>query len=294
MDNITAAVRKFIIDNNLNVDAILQRDVLRLTVQTLMDAEISGIVNADHYERASKRRTYRNGYRASNWDSPIGSLPLDIPKLRSGTYHPDFLYGHDAIFLDLVLHAVANVLDAATITRFVDKLKLQPLPRHANVNLAQDVKRLLAVSHHRATSYRYVRVGVEHLPDVPAAITAVTGTLSDGSTNLLALLPQYSRDSDEFLMRLLANQPSNVIAECAAQFTYRGDRSKAILVPFPKGGNVVSVSDSDEIRLRLLTQIWNLLAADITVATPDLVVLLDDEPIRIATPPRRPSHALVA
>jgi putative transposase len=42
-------------------------------------------------ESTGERTTYRNGYRDRTLDTRLGSLQLRIPKLRQGSYFPEFL-----------------------------------------------------------------------------------------------------------------------------------------------------------------------------------------------------------
>ena len=67
------------------------REVVRWTVQELMEAEVSAQIGAERYERAGERTTYRNGYRAREWDTRVGTLELAVPKLRTGSYVPSWL-----------------------------------------------------------------------------------------------------------------------------------------------------------------------------------------------------------
>ena len=67
------------------------REALRILVQALMEAEVSSQIGAEKYERSADRRTQRNGYRQRCWDTRVGTLELQIPKLRRGTYFPSLL-----------------------------------------------------------------------------------------------------------------------------------------------------------------------------------------------------------
>src|SRR5215211_5761065 len=67
------------------------REVVRWTVQDLMEAEVSAQIGAERYERAGDRTTYRNGYRAREWDTRVGTLELAVPKLRTGSSVPSWL-----------------------------------------------------------------------------------------------------------------------------------------------------------------------------------------------------------
>ena len=48
-------------------------------------------VVASEDERSPERATQRNGYRVRPWDTRVGTLELQIPKLRQGSYFPSWL-----------------------------------------------------------------------------------------------------------------------------------------------------------------------------------------------------------
>src|SRR4051794_8205322 len=85
---IEEVVRKVLLDE--------QADVLRAAVEAvcaqLMEAEVSQVVGAELGERRPEdRMTHRNGYRTREWQTRAGTVELQIPKLRRGSYFPSFL-----------------------------------------------------------------------------------------------------------------------------------------------------------------------------------------------------------
>src|ERR1051325_2138927 len=52
------------------------RESLRWVVQQLMEAEVSGLIGAEHGERSAGRLTHRNGYRQRRWDTRAGEIEL--------------------------------------------------------------------------------------------------------------------------------------------------------------------------------------------------------------------------
>jgi putative transposase len=56
-----------------------------------MGAEADEICGAGYGERSEERTNCRNGYRPREWDTPVGTIELAIPKLRTGSYFPDWL-----------------------------------------------------------------------------------------------------------------------------------------------------------------------------------------------------------
>src|SRR5437764_566788 len=67
------------------------REMIRWTIQELMEAEVAAQIGAGRYERSGERVTQRNGYRTRPWDTRVGTLELEIPKLRQGSYFPSWL-----------------------------------------------------------------------------------------------------------------------------------------------------------------------------------------------------------
>lgn len=72
-----------------------QPDVLRsllvTMIQTLMNAEADTLCGADYGQRSEGRTNQRNGYRQRPLDTRMGTLDLAIPKLRQGSYYPQWL-----------------------------------------------------------------------------------------------------------------------------------------------------------------------------------------------------------
>ena len=67
------------------------REVLNEVVTAIMGAEVDAICGARYGEPSADRVNYRNGYRVRAWDTRAGTIPLDIPKLRHGSYFPGWL-----------------------------------------------------------------------------------------------------------------------------------------------------------------------------------------------------------
>src|SRR5688500_15034308 len=71
-------------------------DVVRAAVEAvcaqLMEGEVAAQIGAELGERRPQdRATHRNGYRPREWQTRAGTVELQIPKLRRGSYFPSFL-----------------------------------------------------------------------------------------------------------------------------------------------------------------------------------------------------------
>ena len=69
----------------------LLRQMLTTFINTLMSAEADAVCGAEYGARSAERTNVRNGYRAREFDTRAGTLNMAIPKLRTGSYFPDWL-----------------------------------------------------------------------------------------------------------------------------------------------------------------------------------------------------------
>jgi putative transposase len=67
------------------------RAMAEMITDFVMEAEVSAKVGAGPYERFAERATYRNGHRERRWDTRLGTLKLQVPKVREGGYIPSFI-----------------------------------------------------------------------------------------------------------------------------------------------------------------------------------------------------------
>src|SRR6476620_3243443 len=67
------------------------RAMAELIADFVMEAEVAQKVGAEPHERSSERTGYRNGYRDRRWDTRLGTLQLQVPKVREGGYVPSFI-----------------------------------------------------------------------------------------------------------------------------------------------------------------------------------------------------------
>jgi hypothetical protein len=72
-------------------DADSLRELIQDAAQRRMDIEVAAVCGAVHGERSPDRENQRNGYRPRQWDTRAGTIGLNIPKLRKGSYFPTFL-----------------------------------------------------------------------------------------------------------------------------------------------------------------------------------------------------------
>jgi putative transposase len=101
-------------------------DVLRTLVASfanaLMSAEADAVCGAEYGQRSDERVNRRNGYRPREWDTRAGTIELAVPKLRTGSYFPDWLLEHRSRVEQALVTVVAASYLLGVSTRRVEKL----------------------------------------------------------------------------------------------------------------------------------------------------------------------------
>lgn len=103
-------------------DEDLARVMLKTFAEALMSAEVSAVCQAAYGERTDERVNRRNGYRERQWDTRVGSVDLAIPKLRSGTYFPEWLLTPRRRAEQALVSVIGQAYVEGVSTRRVDDL----------------------------------------------------------------------------------------------------------------------------------------------------------------------------
>ena len=112
--------REWLAQHLADADADLVRSMLQGFVEALMSAEASAVCNAGYLERTPERTNVRNGYRVRDWDTRVGTIDLAIPKLRQGSYFPEWLLEPRRRAEQAMVAVVAQCYVEGVSTRRVD------------------------------------------------------------------------------------------------------------------------------------------------------------------------------
>nr|WP_256838366.1 IS256 family transposase [Ornithinimicrobium sp. HY1745] len=100
----------------------LMRQMLATFINTLLSAEADSVCGADYGTRTTERTNRRNGYRHRDLDTRVGTLDVAIPKLREGSYFPDWLLERRRRAEAALTTVVATCYLLGVSTRRMDKL----------------------------------------------------------------------------------------------------------------------------------------------------------------------------
>jgi len=100
----------------------LLRELLGSFINTLLSAEADSICGAVYGEVGPGRTNRRNGYRHRDFDTRAGTIDVAIPKLRTGSYFPEWLLQRRRRAERALTSVVATCYLLGVSTRRMDKL----------------------------------------------------------------------------------------------------------------------------------------------------------------------------
>ena len=115
-------LRRLVEDRLTGASPDLLRELLSMFIDALMSAEADVLCGADYGQRSGERVNVRNGYRHRDFDTRVGTLDVAIPKLRQGSYFPDWLLQRRKRAERALTSVVATCYLLGVSTRRMEKL----------------------------------------------------------------------------------------------------------------------------------------------------------------------------
>ena len=118
-------------------------EMVRSFAQGLMSAEADVVCGAPWGQQSPDRVNRRNGYRTRRWDTRVGSIELRIPKLRRGSYFPEWLLDartrSERAFVQVVTEAYVRGISTRKVEGLVETLGVTSLSKSQVSELARDL-----------------------------------------------------------------------------------------------------------------------------------------------------------
>ena len=196
----------------------LVREGLRVLAQALMEAEVTRHVGAERHERTAERRGQRNGYRERPWDTRAGTLELQVPRVRDGSYFPSLLDPRkraERALVAVVQEAYVQGVSTRRVDDLVQALGIAGLSRSQVSRICQELdeeverfrgRRLAGPYPYVWLDATYLKVREDHRVVSMAAVIA-TGVTAEGRREVLGLDLGPSEDGAfwlQFLRGLVA------------------------------------------------------------------------------------------
>ena len=191
----------------------LMRRLLQTTINALLSADADAVVGAEWGQRSTDRAAQRNGYRHRDLDTRVGTIDVAIPKLRSGTYFPEWLLERRKCAESALITVVADCYLAGVSTRRMDKLVktlgIHNLSKSQVSRMAADLDEHVAQFRHRplGDSRPFTFVAADALTMkvreggrvVPVHVLVATGVNADGHREILGVQVTTSEDGAGWL-----------------------------------------------------------------------------------------------
>jgi putative transposase len=100
----------------------LMRSLLSTVINALLSAEADAVCGAEYGMASPERVNHRNGYRHRDLDTRVGTIDVAIPKLRTGSYFPEWLLERRKRAEAALISVVATCYLLGVSTRRMDKL----------------------------------------------------------------------------------------------------------------------------------------------------------------------------
>ena len=199
----------------------LMRSLLQTIINALLSADADAVVGAEYGRPSPGRTSQRNGYRHRDLDTRVGTVDVAIPKLRQGTYFPDWLLERRKRAETALITVVADCYLAGVSTRRMDKLVktlgIDSLSKSQVSRMAADLDQLVEEFRHRPLDavgpFTFVAADAltmkvrEGGRVINAVVLIATGVNGDGHREVLGMRVATSETGaawNEFLADLVA------------------------------------------------------------------------------------------
>ena len=199
----------------------LMRSLLQSIINALLSADADAVVGAEWGRPTPGRTAQRNGYRHRDLDTRVGTIDVAIPKLRKGTYFPEWLLERRKRAESALITVVADCYLAGVSTRRMDKLVktlgIDSLSKSQVSRMATDLDQLVDEFRHRpldaAGPFTFVAADAltmkvrEGGRVINAVVLLATGVNGDGHREVLGLRVATSETGpawNEFFADLVA------------------------------------------------------------------------------------------
>jgi putative transposase len=218
----TELVRKYL-ESDAGSD--LLAEMVKMAAELLMDADVDLLCNAGYGERSENRVNSRNGHRVRRWDTRAGTINLEIPKLRKGSYLPSLLEPRrraEQALVSVVCQAYVEGVSTRRVDDLVRSMGIDGMSKSQVSELAKNLDARVAEFRNRpldAGPYTYVWVDAlfhkvrEGGRVVSVATVIATGVNVEGHREILGVDVFTSEDGagwTAFLRGLVARGLSGV------------------------------------------------------------------------------------
>ena len=209
-----------------DAESDLLREMVKAVTELFMSAEASATCGAPCRQPSADRVNQRNGYRERRWDTRVGTIDLVIPKLRKGSYFPEWLLTPrrraERALMQVVTECYVRGVSTRRVDGLVQTLGLEGMSKSQVSELAKELDPVVESFRNRPLdvgpySFVWLDAMTQRCRDGGRVVNVVTvvatGVNGDGHREILGLDVFTSEDEaawTAFLRGLVARGLSGV------------------------------------------------------------------------------------
>jgi putative transposase len=174
------------------------RGLFQQALRGAMDLEFDQRVGAARYERGEERLDQRNGTRSRRFDTRMGTVELEVPRLRNGTYFPSFLEPNtrsERAVIALVQEAIIAGVSTRKIQKLAEELGITSISKTVASEYFKELDEEARAFRERLLSGKYPYLFLDAIYEkvrinrtvVSQACVVAYGVREDGVRELLGL-----------------------------------------------------------------------------------------------------------
>lgn len=226
MANNTIPTLQWLSNQIEKLDTDLLRQMLKVMAEFMMGLDADQRCGAAFGQKSDQRLNYRNGYRERRWDTRLGTIPLELPRLRKGSYFPEWLLTPrrrvEKALIQVVSESYVNGVSTRRMDRLAAAMGIEGISKSQVSEMAKSLDEIVSDFRQRPLDqgpYRYLWVDAiaqrcrEGGRVVNVTAVTATGVNADGRRELLGLDVFTSEDEaawETFFKALVARGLSGV------------------------------------------------------------------------------------
>jgi len=174
------------------------RALFHQALRGAMEMEFDQQVGASRYERGEERRDQRNGTRSRRFDTRMGTMELEVPRLRNGTYFPSFLEPNtrsERALICVVQEAMIGGLSTRKVQKLAEALGITSISKSVASEYFKELDEEARAFRERPLTGKYPYLFLDaiyekvriHRTVVSQACVIAYGVREDGNRELLGL-----------------------------------------------------------------------------------------------------------
>lgn len=145
-------------------DGDFLRETMALILNKLMEAQVSARIGAEKYQRSDDRNNYRNGTRTRPYETRLGRIDLNIPKLRQGTYFPSFLEPRrmwEQALINVIQEAYVHGVSTRKVDELVQAMGMEGIDKSTVSRISKELDEHIGSFVNRPLTYQYPYVWLD-------------------------------------------------------------------------------------------------------------------------------------